>query len=506
MARRERSAWCLAALALTLMLRSLARLEPVCPGNWQGLALSSILLSLLLAAWVSMDAETVVARGVWLLLMPLLCIFAWGLDCGIELLPKAIVARDYPPGDWAHWPYVLLALGAVSVFPKLRKFRQEEWVQYQALLPVLLFLSLAFEGSRGRFHLPPAIAVEAWCELGVLVLARTSLKNESFGKVPMFLVMAVIPSLMGLWVSMKVTGSQDARLWPALGIGACTTGLTAAVMAVLLREEVERRVTRLFSPNLRAAQERALELEKELSSTREALRQTEREAVLGEVVLSVAHQIKNPLGPMKGYAQMMSTELDQVEPVERRERLGKGLRVILEEVERIDRQVRELLTFAGRKTPRRDRVDVSRLLDRAVHFVSPETRGVRVEMDIGSPLPEVIGDADRLHGAFLNLILNAVEAMSETPCKVLRVSAHPRDGGLAIGIADTGVGISPEDLEQIYEPFFSRRKGGFGLGLPIVRSVASECGGTLTCISSPGTGTEFRVQLPAAEDEENQDA
>jgi len=177
--------------------------------------------------------------------------------------------------------------------------------------------------------------------------------------------------------------------------------------------------------------------------------------------------------------------------------MEKGLRIILEESERIDRQVHELLTFAGGRELRQESVDVNRLLERAVAFVSPETRDVSVVLNLAESLPEVTADSDHMHEAFLNLILNAVEAMSDTNREsVLALTTKLADGQVCIQVADTGTGIDEEDLTQIFEPFFSRKRGGFGLGLSITRSVIQEMEGEIECASEEGEGTVFTVKFP----------
>jgi signal transduction histidine kinase len=147
-------------------------------------------------------------------------------------------------------------------------------------------------------------------------------------------------------------------------------------------------------------------------------------------------------------------------------------------------------------------VDLNRILERAVHFVSPENRGISVQLALSPSAPPVIGDPDRLHEAFLNLILNAVEAMAGREQRRLAVSSKALDEGLEVRVSDTGVGIAPEDMDRIYEPFFSRRSDGFGLGLAIARSVITECGGRLSCTSEVGAGTTFYAWLPTGTEEQ----
>ena len=506
MVKRTRSAWALAALSITLSLRFLTGLDWFSSLHWHGLSLGALGLGLLMCAAVAVNAERLVSLGAKLMALPVLALIAGLLEAGVQLLPAAERWKEYPPSDWGYWPLILLAATAAAVLPRLGRFRSDESLQYFCLLPALLALSVVNDRFSGIFYFPAALAVEAWCELGVLVLARTTFKGESFGRLPMFLVMVVVPFVSGLWAATRWLNAETGTLQMAAAIGAGMAGIVAAVLAVLLREEVERHVTQFFSPDLQAARERTTQLEKELNTTRETLRQTEREALLGEVVLSVAHQIKNPLGPMKGYAQMLEAEVEQMEKHDKRERMKKGLRIILTEIERVDRQVRDLLNFAGKTPPRLSPVDVNHLLERALLFVAPEGRGIVVRLDLLQPLPQIHADPDRLHEAFLNLILNAVEAMESQPTKNLHLETTTVNGGIRISIEDTGIGIAHEDQEQIYEPFFSRRPGGFGLGLAVVRSVIDESGGRLTCHSEVGKGTTFEAWLPKNPEKENQDA
>ncbi len=467
-------------------------------GKWEGLALGSLVCAFTLCAAFALLRERMVNAGGLCLVVPVAAACIGASDWAWEWLPEfSISFRDYPPRQWANWPVALLLASTAVAAPEFRKFKETEWVQFHFLLPILLVIALVSEAMPERFFFPSAVAIEAWCTIGVLIQARTSLKDESFGRIPMFLVMAIVPGVVGVWVAHKVAQVESGEPLVIVSLTAGATALAAAIMAVLLREEIEASVTRLLSPNLKAAEERSRQLESELLAAREAQRITEREALIGEVVLSVAHQIKNPLGPMKGYAQMIEAEVQHIEPPERRERMEKGLRIILEESERIDRQVHELLTFAGGRELRQESVDVNRLLERAVAFVSPETRDVSVVLNLAESLPEVTADSDHMHEAFLNLILNAVEAMSDTDREsVLALTTKLADGQVFIQVADTGTGIDEEDLTQIFEPFFSRKRGGFGLGLSITRSVIQEMEGEIECASEEGEGTVFTVKFP----------
>ncbi|MBI2193973.1 MAG: hypothetical protein HYU36_18505 [Planctomycetes bacterium] len=493
---RAPAAWALFALALTLAIRSLAGAVTPLGMHGEGLALGALVAATILCFWAALHSESLVRRGPWLASFPILAMLAGCLDACFHVLPHPVAMRSYPPADWLPWAAVVLPLSILAALPRISHFRLDEWVPYRTLLPLLLLVAWLGPALPLSRPFSPALALEAWCELGVLVMVRTTLRHESLGRLPMFLLMVLIPALAGTWAAVRLHAAADLPAPAIAALAAGLAGLVAAVLAVLLRDEIETQIARLFSPNLQAAQERTRQLELELLAARAALRQAEREAVLGEVVLSVAHQIKNPLGPMKGYAQMLARDLEQVGTMEQRERMDKGLRIILSEIDRIDRQVKELMTFAGRRPPRRDRVDLNRLIERAVLFAAPERTGVAVALHLEANPSSIIGDFDRLHEAFLNLILNAVEAMAGSIRQHLTVSSCLEENGVLVRVVDTGVGIPSEDRDRIFEPFFSRRNGGFGLGLPIARSAIQECGGRLTCRSEVGVGTEFAVWLP----------
>jgi signal transduction histidine kinase len=291
---------------------------------------------------------------------------------------------------------------------------------------------------------------------------------------------------------------------------ASAAGLLAAAAAGLLLGERLARPLRALADGARtvaregagprADEERgpaeARDLARSLNAMLDALRaageerlRRERLAVLGEFAAGVAHEVRNPLASMRMTLQLLGEGL--------RGKDAEDLQVVLDEVRRLEGSVEDLLLYAA-GSPRlaREPVDLAavareaaRVLERqAVHL------GVPIEVEEAPGTPRVSGDPARLRTCATNLLLNAVQA-SPRGGKV-RARASAADTGAALEVADEGPGIPPEVGERIYEPFFTGRPGGTGLGLAVTRRIAEAHGGSLTFRSGAG-GTVFRLELPA---------
>lgn len=229
----------------------------------------------------------------------------------------------------------------------------------------------------------------------------------------------------------------------------------------------------------------------------ERLQRAERLAGLGQLVAGVAHEVRNPLGIIKGTVQLMQRDM-AAEPALQKYR--EHLQVLQEQVNRQNRVVEELLGYARPVKPQFGPVSMPEALDSVLAFLSPTLRqqGIILEKHIQPGLPAVQGDGEKLKQVFVNLLLNGKEALPQGGRIIIEVKT---DGNrLEVKIADSGGGIEPEHLPHIFEPFFSTKETGTGLGLSIAKQLVELHQGELTVDSELGTGTVFTMRIPLGGD------
>jgi len=230
---------------------------------------------------------------------------------------------------------------------------------------------------------------------------------------------------------------------------------------------------------------------REIRDLQERVRRSERLASLGRLAAGVAHEIRNPLSSIRGFAQFFQNRFKG------QEKEQEYAAVMVREVDRLNRVITELLDFARPKEPHRESHNLQEILEQTLKVLEPELarRNIGVEKKLDASLPRILADRDQLSQAFLNLMLNALESM-EGEGK-LRISLESEGASaLTISIADTGKGIPPEDLERVFEPFFSTKRKGTGLGLAIVHQIVENHKGQIRVESREGEGTTFRITLP----------
>ncbi len=230
------------------------------------------------------------------------------------------------------------------------------------------------------------------------------------------------------------------------------------------------------------------------------LARAERLATMGELAASLAHEIKNPLAGIGGAIQVMADELPETEP--RKE----IMREILSQVHRLDRTVRDLLAFARPGKPDIAPCDIHQVLDRVLLLLaeSPEAKHVRLVRAYQPGIPRMHADGKQLGQVFLNLLLNAVQAMPTGGQITLRTALREVDGAgpqargrmVEVALSDTGPGIPPHVLKDIFEPFMTTKRRGTGLGLSVSRRIVEDHGGWIEAESPPGQGATFRIFLP----------
>ncbi|MCS6305923.1 MAG: PAS domain S-box protein [Nitrospira sp.] len=221
------------------------------------------------------------------------------------------------------------------------------------------------------------------------------------------------------------------------------------------------------------------------------LRRTERVAELGTLASGMAHEIGTPMNVILGRAEYLMDRVTE-EPIKR------GLRTIITQVERITKVMNQLLSFARRKAPQRVPLDLRKVIEDGMEMFQERLarNQIRIKMEMAEPCPMVLADADQMSQVLLNLVMNALHAMPEGG--TLRVGLEPERPMVKLTIVDTGHGIPPEAIGNIYDPFFTTKEfgKGTGLGLTVVKGIIEEHQGSIVVESEEGKGTRFTVLLP----------
>ncbi len=261
-----------------------------------------------------------------------------------------------------------------------------------------------------------------------------------------------------------------------------------------LREEMAER--KRAEAALREAQEalehKVQERTRALQEAQEALVRKERLAALGQLAAGISHELRNPLGVIKNSIYFLNMVLPEEEKVRRH------LAILEREVEGATRIVADLLDFTRVKPPKQIPVDLSGLAQEVLQG-SPLADNVKVVTDLAADLPRVSLDPEQGKQILGNLVANAIQAMPEGG--TLTIEAASCNDGALVAVSDTGVGIPPEHLERIFQPLFTTKAKGIGLGLAITKNLTETNGGTISVESVPGRGSRFVVSFrtPAEE-------
>ncbi len=231
-------------------------------------------------------------------------------------------------------------------------------------------------------------------------------------------------------------------------------------------------------------------------------------AALGRLSAGVAHEVRNPLNAMTIHLELLKQKLIAAALASvssgadgGREDLAPVLehaKIISAEIKRLDQVMQGFLKFTRSEDLKLQAVALGPLVNEVVHVIEPECAGSRVAIVTEGldAVPEIRGDPGMLRQSFLNLALNACQAMPAGG--TLRISAEPRGGRVRIAFADTGVGIKPEHLNRIFDLYFTTREKGSGIGLSMVYRTVQLHDGEIEVESTEGRGTTFRIDLPEA--------
>ena len=255
---------------------------------------------------------------------------------------------------------------------------------------------------------------------------------------------------------------------------------------------------------LKEAQEKMIQAAEAKLKLETNLRQSEKLATIGQLASGLAHEIGTPLNIISGRVQLAKRKLEDKEETQ------KNLDIILFQTERITKIIQQLLGFVKKKKPEQKTLNITILLDTTLDFLDHRIQGQGVEVveEIQDNLPPVIGDPDQLQQVFLNLLLNAIQAMPDGG--TLRISAsskrtskeglgNERRQFVEVCVEDTGVGMEREVKESIFNPFFTTKDQGTGLGLMVSHGIVEDHEGWINVESEMEKGSTFKVYLPALE-------
>ncbi len=378
-----------------------------------------------------------------------------------------------------HKQLILIAIGAFQIFEhRFLAWLPERGRCYSVILKILLGSLLVYHtgGIQSSYYLIyflPVVTAAMYFDIWA-TLAWTALTSAAYWS-------------FVIWVlsEYELTGEGAEEL----ALRTLFFFLAAIVVNRFVTENREQ--AKLY----RDLAETLAETNRRLEQAQEEARRSERLAALGQLSAGLAHELRNPLAVIKGSAETLTRKLASTDPLTT-ELAG----YISSEVNRMNALVTRFLDFARPHHLEQHREQILPLIEqslKAAHDRWPDAK-VEVERQFAENLPEVTLDGELIERVFANLALNAYEAMGSTGGK-LRVTVAPSSdgkGGVEITFQDTGPGIPAELREQIFNPFFTTKEAGVGLGLSIVSKIVDDHRGWIRVTSEPGQGACFHLYLP----------
>jgi len=235
---------------------------------------------------------------------------------------------------------------------------------------------------------------------------------------------------------------------------------------------------------------------REIKALQEEVKRSERMASLGTLAAGMAHEIRNPLSSIKGFAQYF---LKKNPPGSDGQKYSE---VIIQEVERLNRVISNLLDFARPKEPVFTTVSIAAVIRHTQDLIrdGAHSRHIEIRTQIDDGLPPIAADKDQITQVLLNILLNALDVVNAGGTLSIRALSNPGRKILEIEIEDDGPGMAAGELSKIFDPFYTTKKTGTGLGLAIAYRIIEKHHGTLSAKSAPGRGTLFHIELPFSEE------
>lgn len=295
--------------------------------------------------------------------------------------------------------------------------------------------------------------------------------------------------VMKLLRSPENGGAGKLRPYPILFVSSDGRVVEGNLSAAIIYDE---QGNELASVGIFVDLEERLAMERKLRQTQEQLLQSEKLAAMGRLTSQIAHEINNPLYGIMNTLELLKTE---VPPQNKRRKL---LDMSLSEIMRLSDMLRKMLSFSRPDQEERKSININTVLDEIVmlHAKQLQENSIRIVLELASELPTVFASTNQLRQVFLNMLSNARDAMPEGG--TLTVTTRLDQTMAAIDIGDTGVGIREENMQRIFDAFFSTKESvkGVGLGLSVCYGFITEHGGDIKVRSKPGEGTVFTITLP----------
>lgn len=229
---------------------------------------------------------------------------------------------------------------------------------------------------------------------------------------------------------------------------------------------------------------------RKLQESFDQMRKVDRLSALGELSAAMAHEIRNPLGSIKGGIEIIEEGFDKGSPKH------EFVDIIKKEISRLDRIISEFLTYARPRPPHKSMNSINEIIHSVVTLLGREAdrQGVKVSLELSGEIPEVMVDGEQIKQAILNILLNAIQAIGVDG--TVTVSTCMKDGILQVSVRDTGKGIDEDEAERLFDPFFTTKEEGTGLGLSISYQIVKAHGGDIEIALPEAGGSEFIMSIP----------
>ncbi|MFQ5342251.1 MAG: GAF domain-containing protein [Anaerolineae bacterium] len=264
-------------------------------------------------------------------------------------------------------------------------------------------------------------------------------------------------------------------------------------VAITIHNQQLHAATQRFAEKL---ERRVKERTRELEEIQAQLIEAERFAAAGRLAAAIAHEINNPMQSIRSGLELLAGRVPDQDNVSR-----QYVEILLEEQARVSRIIQQMMDFYRPSHGDRDLTDANDVIQHVLQLLAVDRPRVQIEAHLDPELPLIRADADQLKQIFLNLALNGIEAMAGRGR--LTVTTAGRANGITVGFTDEGTGIAPADIEHIFEPFYTTKPDGLGIGLSVSRSLIEAHGGQIQVSSREGEGATFEIHLPAMPEEEN---